>query len=308
MVLLTGGLGGARLAPALRDALAGTGHLTVIANVGDDVSMFGLRVCPDLDSVLYALAGEWNASQGWGRADETLAVDAELGRLGSPTWFTLGDRDLAVHLFRAQALARGASLTEATAALSAALGIGAVTVLPAADEPRETLVALADGRVVGFQEWYVRDRAAEPVRAVHLAGGAAAPAAIEALGRASVVILGPSNPVASIGAILALDGVRERVRSASRRVAVSPVVASRPTRDAGVLHHAHARRALLRAVGQDDEPAAIAGLYRELVDTFVLDDADASAGERIRVLGLDVLSADVLEPRALARTLVGTVG
>ena len=168
VVLLTGGLGGARLAPSLRDAL-GPGRLTVVANVGDDLTWHGLRVCPDLDSVTYSLAGLWDSERGWGLEDETFRVRDALAGLQEPTWFNVGDRDLALHLLRTERLRAGRSLAQTTQELSRRLGVVDVEVIPASDEPSETRVLLEDGRLLHFQEWYVGERAKPELREVRLA-------------------------------------------------------------------------------------------------------------------------------------------
>jgi LPPG:FO 2-phospho-L-lactate transferase len=292
VVLLTGGLGGARLAPALRAAL-GPGRLTVIANVGDDLDWMGLRVCPDVDSVLYALAGVWDGERGWGRREETFAVrDA----LGNGQWFNVGDRDLATHIRRTAMLRAGRTLTAATEAVAAGLGVDGVRVLPACDEPAQTHVVTADGRRLHFQEWYVREHAEPEIAAVDHARAPAAPSALAALAAADHVILGPSSPVASIAPILALDGMRAAVAAVPRRTAVSPVVAAVEPADAGARHHARARGRLLAAQGCSHEPAAIAALYADLVERFVVDRADAAAVE-------GAVLSELLDPAELALTL-----
>jgi LPPG:FO 2-phospho-L-lactate transferase len=302
VVLLTGGLGGARLAPRLRDVL-GPGRLTVIANVGDDLEWLGLRVCPDVDSVLYALAGCWDEARGWGRRDETFGVRDALGELGLRQWFNVGDRDLATHLRRCALLRGGRTPTEATSALAGALGIRDVTVLPAADERAETRVLTADGRRLHFQEWYVRERAEPRLRGVELAVAPAGPAALAALAVADAVVLGPSNPVASLGAILALGGIRDAVAKVPRRIAVSPLVAAVPPGDGVARHHARARERLLAAEGCRHTPAAIARRYAGLVDCFLLDRADTSDIRAVARDGVRTVAADLLEPARLARAL-----
>jgi LPPG:FO 2-phospho-L-lactate transferase len=306
VVLLTGGLGGARLTPHLRDEL-GPDRLTVIVNVGDDLTWFGLRICPDLDSVLYALAGLWDAGRGWGRRDETFQVRDALDGLGARPWFNVGDRDLAFHLLRAELLRAGATLTEATHELARRLGVTGVVVLPASDEPAETTIVLADGRELHFQEWYVREKADLPVRAVRFPHRPASGAALAALRDADAVVLGPSNPITSIGAILALTGLGTAVRQVPRRIAVSPVVARVAPPTADLRHHTHARRQLLAAVSCADTPGAIAARYANLVDRFVLDRADATDAEQVHRVGLQPVLTDVLDSAALARTLVALI-
>jgi len=323
VVLLSGGFGGARLVPALSEALP-AGSLSVIANVGDDLEWFGLRVCPDVDSILYALAGRWHEAAGWGQRDETFRVGAALAALGAPAWFNVGDLDLAFQLLRADLLRSGRTLTEATRELARRLGIGPVDVLPASDQPCETHVLLEDGRVLHFQEWYVRERAEPPVRQVRVPPGPAATAALDALRGADAVILGPSSPVASIGPILARDGVTDAVTRVPRRIAVSPVV-RRPgawppgagtagdavrtpsdtvrTGGEAVRHHARARQRLLAAEGVTDRPTDIARRYAGLVRHFVLDHADAGDAAEISGLGLDPVTCDLLSPGELAAAL-----
>ncbi len=303
VVLLTGGLGGARLAPALRAAL-GPDRLTVIANSGDDLSWMGLRVCPDLDSVLYALAGRWDAARGWGLRDETWHVRDQLAALGQATWFGIGDRDLAYHLQRGEMLRGGATLTQATQLLASRLGVTDVTVLPASDAKAETQITTCDGRELHFQEWYVRDRALPEVRTTRLAQAPAAPAALAALQAAGAVILGPSNPISSIGAIVALEGIAEAVRRVPIRIAVSPVVNGIPLDSPGVCHHALARARLLAAEGAADTPAAIAPRYAGLVRWFVLDQADTEQRRAVQAAGLEPDESDLLNPPALAQQLV----
>ena len=302
VVLLCGGLGGARLAPALA-RLLGPGSLTVVANVGDDLEWMGLRVCPDLDSVAYALAGVWDGERGWGRRGESFHARDTLGALRAASWFAIGDRDLGLHLERARLLRGGATLVAATREISRRLGVRGVSLVPASERLAGTRLVLQDGRVLDFQEWYVRERARPQVRRTLLARAPASAAALAALEAADAVVLGPSNPVTSIGSILALRGMKRALRNVAQRVAVSPVVALRPSRDAIVTHHARARRRVLRAEGRRDRPSSIAARYARLVDRFVLDRADAREAPAIRRLGLEVVLADLLDASALARTL-----
>jgi len=301
VVLLAGGLGGARLAPALGRAL-GARRLTVIANVGDDLEWMELRVCPDLDSITYALAGLWDAARGWGRRGETFRACEAMESLGGPSWFHVGDADLALHLERTRLLA-GATLTEVTRTLAGRLGVRGVAIVPAADELAPTRFVLRDGRELAFQEWYVRHRARPPLRRTLLSREAASPAALAALRACDAVVLGPSNPVTSIGAILALRGMTAAVRDVPLRIAVCPVVVARRHRDAGVAHHSRARRAVLAALGARDRPAAIAARYSGLVDCFVLDRSDRRDADAIRRLGIEPVLTDVLDATALAKTL-----
>lgn len=303
IALLTGGFGGAQLVPALRDAVP-PGQLSLITNVGDDLTWFGLRVCPDTDSILYSLAGLWDSQAGWGLRGESFRVRDALAALGVPPWFNVGDRDLAFHLLRASLLRSGLTLTEVTRELAQRLGVQEVAVIPASDQPSETRVVLADGRVLHFQEWYVRDEARPPVKEVKIARGPASPAALAALRGSDAVILGPSNPVSSIGTILALAGVEDAVRRVPCRIAVSPVVLGVGTADAGIRHHARARERLLAAEEGADTPPDIASRYDGLVQHFVLDRTDSGHVPEIERLGLDPVTCNVLNADDLARALV----
>lgn len=307
VVLLTGGLGGARLAPCLRDVL-GPGRLAVIANVGDDLTWRGLRICPDIDSVTYALAGLWDSGRGWGLRDETFHVRDALAGLDVKTWFNVGDRDLALHLLRSDHLRAGHGLTYATRDLSGRLGVVDVAVLPAGDEPAETHMLLEDGRLLHFQEWYVGEGAEPELSDVRLADGTASEAAIEAIEGADAVVFGPSNPITSIGAILALGGIEEAIRKVRRRIAVSPVVAGLEPDGAGVRHHALARRRVLATLGCADTPGDISARYSGLAESFFLDNADYLVhAEEVRRNGLQPIRADLLDPPALARAIVAAM-
>jgi LPPG:FO 2-phospho-L-lactate transferase len=287
----------------LRDAL-GPGRLTIVANVGDDLTWHGLRVCPDLDSVTYSLAGLWDAQRGWGLKDETFRVRDALAGLHEPTWFNVGDRDLALHLLRTERLRAGRRLAQTTQELSRRLGVVDVEVLPASDEPSETRVLLEDGRLLHFQQWYVGERAKPELREVRLAGGTASEAAVQAIGEAGLLILGPSNPVTSIGAILALEGTREAISKTPLRVAVSPVVVGVESENPGVLHHALARRRSLATVGCTDEPGEISARYAGLVEHFLVDYADAGYEKEVIRNELEPIRADLLDSSALAKALV----
>jgi LPPG:FO 2-phospho-L-lactate transferase len=230
IVALAGGIGAARF---LRGLLAVTDEpVTVIGNTGDDITLHGLRVCPDLDTVTYTLGGGVHEEQGWGRADETYAVAGELAAYGEPTWFRLGDRDIATHLVRRAMLDAGAPLSEATARIAERWRLP-VTLLPMTDDPVETRV-VADGREMHFQEYWVGLHASVPVEKVWLHGAAdatPAPGVIEAIEQADTILLPPSNPVVSIGTILAIPGIREAVqRCGARKVGVSPIIGGAPVR------------------------------------------------------------------------------
>src|SRR4051794_18021270 len=228
ITVLAGGVGGSRFLLGLRSL----GHdITVVVNNGDDITLFGLRVCPDLDTVMYTLGGGISAERGWGREDETFRVRDELAAYGAePTWFGLGDLDLATHVLRTQWLRAGLPLSEITRRMCRRWQPG-VRLLPVTDEPVETHVTLTDGRVVHFQEWWVRMHAAEPATRIELtgvAGARPAPGVLEAIRDTDVVVLPPSNPVVSIGTILAVPGVRDAVARTT-----APVVGPSPRARAG---------------------------------------------------------------------------
>ena len=292
---LAGGVGGARFLRGLRahlDVVAPESELTVIANTGDDISLFGLRVCPDIDTLLYTLGGGVNEDQGWGRADESTRVQAELAAYGAvPQWFTLGDRDLGTHIVRSQWLAQGLTASEVTERLATRWGLpdARIRLLPMTDTPVETHVVLdsqdaTSQRAVHFQEWWVRLRAEVPASRFVVAGldrAAAAPGVLDALRDADVVVLPPSNPVVSIGIILGVPGVRDALRgSRAPVVGVSPLISGRPVRG-----HADA---CLSAIGVESTSAGVAGLYADFLDGWLVDPADAS----VRVRGVETAVHD----------------
>ena len=251
--------------------------VTIIGNTGDDITLFGLRVCPDLDTLLYTLGGGVHEGQGWGRAADTTAVQTELAALGvQPQWFGLGDRDLGTHIARSMWLGQGQSLSQVTARLATRWGLSerGVTLLPMTDTPVETHVVIDDGegpRAVHFQEWWVRLRAAVPAQRFVVVGmerATAAPGVLDAIRRADVVLLPPSNPVVSVGIILGVPGVRDALRGTQAPVVgVSPLVAGRPVRG-----HADA---CLQAIGVETTSAAVAGLYADFLTGWLVDDRDA---------------------------------
>ncbi|HEY6795241.1 MAG TPA: 2-phospho-L-lactate transferase [Kineosporiaceae bacterium] len=291
---LAGGVGGARFLGGLLRHLERTGlaaEVTVIGNTADDITLHGLRVCPDLDTVMYTLGGGIHPGQGWGRADERFTLAEEFAAYGDgPDWFTLGDRDLATHVVRTRMLGQGLTLSQATAALCERWRPG-VRLLPMSDDRVETHVVIdADAappatrddatpddaaprtRAVHFQEWWVRLHAAVPARrilAVGLEQAAPAPGVLEAIREADVVLLPPSNPVVSIGTILGVPGVRDAVRGTRAPVVgVSPIIGGAPVRGMA--------DACLDAIGVDTTAAAVAGLYADFLTGWLVDDADAA--------------------------------
>jgi len=297
IVALAGGVGGAKLAHGL--ALARPeAALTVVVNTADDFSLFGLHISPDLDTVMYTLGGIANPATGWGIAGDTAAALEMIGRYGRDTWFWLGDRDLATHILRTERLRAGASLTTVTAELAGALGIRAA-ILPMCDEPVATIVETPDGDLA-FQDYFVRRRQADEVRGVRFEGIEAAtmpPGVAAALREAAAVVLCPSNPIVSIGPILAVPGFRDLLRDVSAPVvAVSPIVG-------GAALKGPADR-MLASLGHEVSAAGVAALYRDFLDGIVIDQVDAELAGRIEEMGIAVHVTDtVMRDEAHRRTL-----
>jgi LPPG:FO 2-phospho-L-lactate transferase len=267
VVVLAGGTGGAKLARGMLDVVGGE-RLTVIANGGDDIEIYGAYVAPDADLVTFWL-GDLIDERGWGLRGDTFEVMNGLRALGIDVWFNLGDRDLAIGLERAAALARGQRLTDAHAAIVATLGVE-ITVLPASDHPVRTHV-MADGRWLGFQEYMIRQGARGAVEDVQFRGAHAAPPTpevLEAIGAASAIVIGPSNPVASIAPILELPGLRDALAKAS-----APVVAVSPLVHGEVIKGPTAE--FLRYAGQPLNSDGIAGYYAGVLDGLVADEPTA---------------------------------
>lgn len=260
-----GGLGGSRFVDALARA-AGPEDVAAVVNVGDDVEVLGLHVSPDLDTVLYTLAGLLDEERGWGVRDETTNALASAGRLGGETWFTLGDRDLGLHLVRTRLLRDGVPLSEVTRRLAESLGVG-VGLLPASDDSVRTFLTTPAGEL-DFQTWFVARRHADPVLAVRYEGADAArpaPGVLEAIAAAEVVFLAPSNPFVSVLPILAVPGIRAAL-AGKRVVAVSPLVGGKALR--GPLAE------MMASLGHERGARGIAALYEGIATDVVVDPAD----------------------------------
>ncbi len=309
VVALAGGIGGSRFLRGLRSYLqqqsagigasggtvgngtVGTADITVIGNTGDDIWIHGLRVCPDLDTVMYTLGGGISEERGWGREQETFTVKEELAAYGvEPTWFGLGDRDIATHLVRTQALAAGFSLSEVTAALCERWQPG-VRLLPMTDDRAETHVLVDDpdnGRIaVHFQQWWIKHRAALPAHGFPIVGidqARPAPGVIEAINAADVILLPPSNPVVSIGTILAVPGIRDALTNAPAPiVGLSPIIGDAPVRGMA--------DACLSALGVPTSALGVAAHYGSrsnggLLDGWLVDTTDAGSVQSINDLGI----------------------
>jgi LPPG:FO 2-phospho-L-lactate transferase len=305
---LAGGIGGARFLRGLRDAIAEhdlQSDVTVIGNTADDIDLFGLRVCPDLDSVMYTLGGGIDEERGWGRADEGWRAKEELAAYGyGPEWFGLGDRDLATHLIRAQLRAAGYPLHQITEALCRRWQPG-VRLVPMTDDRVETHVVIADEetgtRAIHLQEWWIRYGAQIPARGFRQIGAesaAPAPGVLESIREADVILLPPSNPVVSIGAILSVPGIRTAlIASPAPVVGVSPIIGGAPVRGMA--------DACLRAIGVATDAAAVAVHYGpDLLDGWLVAPEDADGADALAGLGITVRSRDLLmSDRAAAAAL-----
>jgi len=279
VVYLSGGVGGSKLALGLSKAVA-PDELTLIVNTGDDIELLGLRICPDIDTVIYTLAGRVNPLTGWGLADDTLNCLEQLRKLGEETWFQLGDRDLATHLWRTAQLRAGCSLSVVTQALSLSFGL-AVSVLPAAEDYAPTYIHSGD-RALHLQEYFVRERCEPRVdRLEYRNAEAARPGlgVLEAIKVARLIVIGPSNPLISIAPILAVPSIRAAIQSRNcPAVAVSPIVAGRALKGPA--------DKMLTELGFQASAAGVAGFYQGLVDLFVIDEVDAGQRAEIERLGL----------------------
>jgi LPPG:FO 2-phospho-L-lactate transferase len=293
IVALAGGVGGSRFARGLK-AAAPDADLTVLVNTGDDVTLHGLRISPDVDTVLYALSGLVDEKRGWGPLGDTFQAMDALERLGGETWFRLGDIDLATHLRRTELLHAGWTPSRITMEFAQRLGISGVTILPMTDSPVETWVQLAeDGRWVHFQEYFVRRRTDVPIRAVEVRGlaqAAPAPGVLDAIAVADLVVVCPSNPFVSVSPILDVPGVRAAVEAARQRgvlvAAVSPLIG-------GATIKGPAAR-MLSELGYAPTAAGVVSVYGGLLDVFLIDPRDAALADAIVAYGARPVIADAL--------------
>jgi LPPG:FO 2-phospho-L-lactate transferase len=296
VVLFSGGVGGARFAAGVVDVV-GEG-LTVVGNVGDDLEVLGLHVSPDLDSVLYTLAGVGDQERGWGRADESWHALETVAELGGEAWFRLGDRDLGLHLVRTQALGDGERLSEVTARLAAALGLEA-TLLPATDDRLRTWLETPAG-TLPFQDWFVRRGHRDPVDGVRFEGAESARPAdgvLEAVGEADLLLIAPSNPFVSIGPILAVGGIRSALEERNVPcVAVSPLIGGRAVKGPAA--------DMLSRLAGGTGAVQVASCYLDLIDALVFDEADAEGADGVAELGVrPIVSATLMADRAAAHSL-----
>jgi LPPG:FO 2-phospho-L-lactate transferase len=318
IVGLGGGIGAARLWEALAvPARGGRGPLTLVLNTANDLRLHGLRICPDIDTVLYALSGRLDAGRGWGLRDDSFRCLAALGGLGGAAWFRLGDLDLATHLYRTGLLREGASLTEVTRRLAESSGITA-RILPMSDDDVTTMVVGVDGRLLHYQEYLVREQATPAVRGVRFEGiGQArpAPGVLAAIESATHIVLGPASPVAGLLPILGLPGVTETLRQHRDRVtAISPIVAGAastgPEENPGEKRRSRSRAALLASVGLPATASGAARLYRDVCTRFVYDPADRDEAAGIADYGLEPVPAPLpaaqdADPAPLLAAILG---
>ncbi len=302
ITVLAGGVGAARFLEGLVQVVDPQ-QITAIVNTGDDFTLHGLHISPDLDIVTCTLAGVINPAQGWGIAEDTYACLEWLRRLGAPDWFNLGDRDLALHIQRTAMLRDGATLSQVTDHFRQVLGV-AVRILPMSDQPVPTYIRTPAGEI-HFEEYFVRRRARDEVQGVRFVGveaAAPAPGVLEAIAQAERVVVAPSNPVVSIAPILALPGVRAALHeTAATVVAVSPIIAGKAVKGPAV--------PLMQALAIEVSAVGIARVYHDFLDVLVLDQADATLHEPITALGIRPLVTDTMmhgaaEKAALAQMVL----
>lgn len=306
VVVLSGGVGGARFASGVA-SLVGQENLTVIVNVGDDVDLLGLRVSPDLDIVTYTLAGLVDEEKGWGFAGDTFNLIQQLRAYGFEVWMKLGDRDLATHLYRTLRLREGATLSEVTNEIRMRLGVKS-RILPVTNDRVTTMVELEDGRVVSFEEYFVKLGFRPGVRSVVYKGcGSArpAPGVLEEIQGSDAVIIGPSNPIASIMPILCVKGVRRSVMLKERVAAVTPIVGGRALKGPA--------DKMMRELGLEASVLGVAKLYKGVASLMVIDEVDSGYESDVRRLGFRVVVTDTLMKDAgsrlrLARTVLNALG
>jgi len=307
ITVLAGGVGAARFLQGVVQVVHGPENLTIVSNVGDDAEFFGLHVSPDIDIVMYHLAGLADEERGFGIRGDTFTVLDALKRFGYDTWFRLGDRDLATCIARSDLLRRGRSFAEATDEIARALGVPA-RILPATEEPLRTRIR-TDSGLLDFQEFFVKRAASDSAREIIFEGADAArpaPGVLEAIQTSRAVILTPSNPLVSIGPILAVPGVRQALVDTPARVAaVSPIVGGRALKGPA--------DRMLRDQGLESSAVTIARLYADFLDVLVIDDVDAALKPSVEALGLAVVVTDTImasmeKKAALARTVLSAAG
>ena len=302
VTVLAGGTGAAKFLRGLLRVIPAT-DLTVIVNTGDDLEWWGLHVSPDIDTICYELAGLLDVERGWGRRDETFQCRDAMAAIGEPGWFSVGDRDLATHLFRTAQLRAGQTLPSITSEMCRRLGI-ASRVLPATADRLRTMVTMDDGEV-GFQEFFVRRRHQGPVHSVRFDGAESAspaPGVLETIAEADVVVIAPSNPVTSVGPILAVPGIAGALAKTNARVtAVSPII--------GTAAFSGPADRLMKMMGLPASAAGVAEAYRSFLDVLIADEADCGQsgeieGTGVRVFFTDIRMRDTADAERLARETI----
>jgi len=306
IIALAGGIGASKLLLGLASVMPPE-DITIIANTGDDIELFGLRICPDIDTVTYTLAGVINEETGWGLKDDTFECLRWLARYGETSWFNLGDRDLATHIFRTNQLRKGLSLSEVTRHVSRSIGVQS-TILPMTDSYTPTRVFTDEGEM-HFQEYFVRRRCEPRVREIcfdNIEAAKPAPGVLSAILEAGAVVVCPSNPFISIGPILAVPGVRDALRETRATViAVTPIIGNKALKGPAA--------DMLRDLGHEVSARGVAEMYRDFVDLFLLDETDAHLTKDLNTLDLEVLSADTImnslaDKRRVAERVLEIIG
>jgi LPPG:FO 2-phospho-L-lactate transferase len=282
---LSGGVGGSKLVLGLSRLLK-HGELVVVGNTGDDFELFGLHISPDLDIVMYTLAGVVDEQKGWGiKGDTFVCLDVLSRYYGSEKWFNLGDRDLATHIYRTQLLGTGHKLSEITGLLCSSLGVNDAKVLPMTDDKVETVVKIQDGSRINFQEYFVKRGCRDEVRGVQYKGSRSARPAkgvIENIVSSDLIVICPSNPIASIGPILSVIGIREALKKVTCPVvAVSPIIGGKPLKGPA--------DKFMKGLGLEVSALGVAKFYASLIDYFVLDKSDMYLDKEVRLMGIDTV-------------------
>ncbi len=287
VTVLAGGVGAARFLEGLI-RLAAQDHVTIIGNTGDDVEFYGLRICPDLDIVTYTLAGVVDPERGWGIRNDTNYCQQSLAGLGFESWFWLGDRDMATHIYRTSRLREGATLTEVTGELTKRFGLR-VNLIPMSNDRVETRI-ITDHEELNFQEYFVKRHAQDAVRGVKFLGAEEAdpsPGVIDSIRTSDHILIAPSNPAVSIGPILAIKGIRQALRENRRKtVGISPIIAGAPVKGPA--------DKLMAGLGQEVSAYGVAQTYVDIMTGFIIDSQDKKIESRIKSLGVNVAVTDTL--------------
>lgn len=286
IVVLTGGTGGAKFVDGLRTVVPPE-DLTIIVNTGDDHEWWGLNVSPDIDSIIYVLAGKLSPERGWGVLRDTFHCLQQMKALGEPAWFSVGDKDLAVHLLRSKLLREGQTLAQATRSIADRFGV-ASCILPMSDDRVETRIETPAAEI-GFEEYFVQRRFQDEVQAVHFAGATnakPAPGVLDSIASAEAVLIAPSNPITSIGPILAVPGIREALcRTSAPIVAISPIIGSAAVSGPAAT--------LMRAQGLESSVVGVAAAYQDFLDVLIVHDSDRELGQKVGSDGLRVHAMNI---------------